>query len=307
MSRALVSVYDKTGLEELGRGPGQGRRRDRVAPARPPRRCATAGVAVTAVDELTGFPECLDGRVKTLHPHVHAGILADRRLDDHVRSSPSSASSRSTSWWSTSTRSPTRSRPARRRTSASSRSTSVVRRWSAPPPRTTRRVAVVVEPARYADVLAAVEAGGFTLEQRRALAAKAFPHTASYDVAVASWFARVRRQRRRRGVPVLPGCDVRPLGQVLRYGENPHQQAALYRDPAPGDSLASAEQLHGKAMSLQQLRRHRRGAAGGATTSRHRAWRSSSTPTRAASRSAPTWPRRTARRTPATRCRRSAG
>ena len=84
MRRALVSVYDKTGLEELGRGLAEAGV-EVVSTGSTAARLRDAGVAVTAVDELTGFPECLDGRVKTLHPKVHAGILADLRLPDHVR------------------------------------------------------------------------------------------------------------------------------------------------------------------------------------------------------------------------------
>ena len=84
VKRALVSVYDKTGLEELGRGLAEAGV-EIVSTGSTAARLRDAGVAVTAVDELTGFPECLDGRVKTLHPNVHAGILADRRLDDHVK------------------------------------------------------------------------------------------------------------------------------------------------------------------------------------------------------------------------------
>ncbi|MDT7573112.1 MAG: phosphoribosylaminoimidazolecarboxamide formyltransferase / cyclohydrolase, partial [Actinomycetota bacterium] len=84
VKRALVSVYDKTGLEELGRGLSAAGV-EIVSTGSTAARLREAGVAVTAVDELTGFPECLDGRVKTLHPNVHAGILADRRLDEHVK------------------------------------------------------------------------------------------------------------------------------------------------------------------------------------------------------------------------------
>jgi phosphoribosylaminoimidazolecarboxamide formyltransferase/IMP cyclohydrolase len=136
--RALVSVYDKTGLEELARGLHEAGV-ELVSTGSTAGRIAAAGVPVTKVEELTGFPECLDGRVKTLHPKVHAGILADLRLESHrqqldelgvapfdlvvvnlypFRETVASGASP---------------------TSASSRSTSAARRWSAPPPRTTRR------------------------------------------------------------------------------------------------------------------------------------------------------------------------
>ena len=165
-------------------------------------------------------------------------------------------------------------------------------------------VAVVVSPSSYDEVLAAVRAGGTTLEQRKALAAQAFRHTASYDVAVASWMGNV----------LAPDGDPWPgwvgatwqRADVLRYGENPHQRAALYVDEHFGGGLASAQQLHGKQMSYNNYVDTDAALAGGVRLRRARASRSSSTPTRAASPSAPTSPRRTARRTPATRCRRSA-
>jgi phosphoribosylaminoimidazolecarboxamide formyltransferase/IMP cyclohydrolase len=112
-------------------------------------------------------------------------------------------------------------------------------------------VAVVVAPSRYADVLAALAEGGFTLDQRRALAAEAFAHTAAYDLAVASWFATVGAPdeiARDSGWPGVTGGLWR-RADVLRYGENPHQRAALYARPGPGDGIAAADLLHGKAMS----------------------------------------------------------
>ncbi|WP_324274352.1 hypothetical protein [Blastococcus brunescens] len=107
-------------------------------------------------------------------------------------------------------------------------------------------VAVVVDPARYADVLTAVAAGGFTLAERQKLAAAAFRHTASYDVAVASWLGNVVAPDDDSGFPAWAGATWE-RADVLRYGENPHQSAALYRGGRPG--LAHAEQLHGKEMS----------------------------------------------------------
>ena len=107
-------------------------------------------------------------------------------------------------------------------------------------------VAVVVDPARYGDVLAAVAAGGFTLAERQKLAAAAFRHTATYDIAVASWMGNVLAPDDDSGFPAWVGATW-DRAEVLRYGENPHQSAALYRSWQPG--LAHAEQLHGKAMS----------------------------------------------------------
>jgi phosphoribosylaminoimidazolecarboxamide formyltransferase/IMP cyclohydrolase len=114
-------------------------------------------------------------------------------------------------------------------------------------------VAVVVDPSRYTDVLAAVKAGGFTLTDRTALAAQAFQHTAAYDVAVASWMSNVLvgDTTDEGDAPVFPewvGATWN-RGAVLRYGENPHQAAALYRNDAAAPGLAQAKQLHGKEMS----------------------------------------------------------
>ena len=215
------------------------------------------------------------------------------------------ASSRSTWWWSTSTRSPRPWPPAPRPTSASSRSTSAARRWCARPRRTTRRsrswsprrATTTCWPTRCAT-------GGFTLAQRRRLAAEAFAHTATYDVAVASWMGNVVTDTSDgTGFPAWVGATW-GRDAVLRYGENPHQPAALYRSGRGG--LAGARAAARQGDVLQQLRRHRRRAPGGVRLRRSRRWRSSSTPTRAASRSATTWPRPTARPTRATRSRPSA-
>ncbi|WP_284328511.1 hypothetical protein [Demequina litorisediminis] len=138
VARALISVYDKTGIEDLARGLAAAGV-EIVSTGSTASRIADAGVAVTRVEELTGFPECLDGRVKTLHPRVHAGILADRRLESHRAQARRGSGSRpSTSWSSTSTRSRRPWPPAPRRMTSSSRSTSVGRPWCAPPRRTTR-------------------------------------------------------------------------------------------------------------------------------------------------------------------------
>ena len=244
--RALVSVYDKTGLEELGRGLAQAGVQV-VSTGSTAAKLREAGVDVTPVDELTGFPECLDGRVKTLHPRVHAGILADRRLDDHVKqleelgvepfdlvivnlypfrdtvlsgATPDECVEQIDIGGPTMVRAAAKNHPS---------------------------VAVVVDPSSYPDVLDAVASGGFTFEQRRALASKAFQHTASYDVAVASWFA--SSYDASDAVEVFPSWAgaTWERANVLRYGENPHQQAALYTHWRGG--LATAEQLHGKEMS----------------------------------------------------------
>ncbi len=248
VQRALVSVYDKTGLAELGRGLAAAGV-EVVSTGSTAARLREAGVPVTAVDAVTGFPECLDGRVKTLHPAVHAGILADRRLPDHVRQLadlgvapfdlvvvnlyPFADTVASGAAPEECVEQIDIGGPAMVRAAAKNHPS----------------VAVVVDPAAYPSVLEAVRAGGFTFAQRRALAALAFRHTASYDVAVASWFASAYdASDAEGGFPAWVGAAY-DRADVLRYGENPHQRAALYAAPDAGDSLATAVQLHGKQMS----------------------------------------------------------
>jgi phosphoribosylaminoimidazolecarboxamide formyltransferase / IMP cyclohydrolase len=244
--RALLSVYDKTGLVELARGlhdAGVAL----VSTGSTAARIAEAGLPVTPVEELTGFPECLDGRVKTLHPAVHAGILADRRLPDHVRQLDELGIAPFDLVVSN-------LYPFRQTVATGATPDECVEQIDIGGPSMVRAaaknhpsVAVVVDPARYPDVLAAVAAGGFTLEQRRGLAAEAFAHTAAYDVAVASWMGTVLAPPSDgSGFPAWTGASFERAA-VLRYGENPHQRAALYRHWRPG--LAHAEQLHGKEMS----------------------------------------------------------
>ena len=251
VKRALVSVYDKSGLVELGQGLAAAGV-EIVSTGSTAATLRQAGIAVTAVDELTGFPECLDGRVKTLHPRVHAGILADRRLPDHVRQLdelgiapfdvvvvnlyPFAATVASGATADECVEQVDIGGPTMVRAAAKNHAS----------------VAVVVAPAAYPDVLAAVEAGGTTLAQRTALAVQAFRHTASYDIAVASWMGNVLTQDDDSGFPAWMAASWE-RSDVLRYGENPHQRAALYvgdaAGEAVGDSLATAEQLHGKQMS----------------------------------------------------------
>ena len=245
--RALVSVYDKTGLEELVRGLHDAG----VALVSTGGSAALIeglGLPVTKVEDLTGFPECLDGRVKTLHPKVHAGILADRRLDSHVQQLADLGVEPfdlvvSNLYPFTATVASGAS-PDECVEQIDIGGPSMVRAAAKNHP----SVAIVTSPARYADVLAAVAAGGFTLEARKALAAEAFVHTATYDVAVASWMGSVLTDTSEgSGFPAWVG-GTWDKASVLRYGENPHQSAALYLNTfTPG--LAQATQLHGKEMS----------------------------------------------------------
>ncbi len=247
--RALISVYDKTGLEELASGL-HAAGVEIVSTGTTAARIAAAGVPVTRVEELTGFPECLDGRVKTLHPRVHAGLLADLALPSHeaqlaeLHIEPFQLLVSNLYPFEATVASGARPEecveqidiggPAMVRAAAKNH----------------RSVAVVTDPSRYADVLAALP-GGFTLDQRRQLAAEAFAHTAAYDIAVASWFASVYapdETAREIGWPKVTG-GLWQREDVLRYGENPHQRAALYVRPGVADGIAAAELLHGKAMS----------------------------------------------------------
>ena len=245
--RALVSVYDKTGLEELARSLHEAGV-EIVSTGSTAARIAAAGVPVVEVAELTGFPECLDGRVKTLHPRVHAGILADLRLPEHraqlaelgvepfglvvvnlypfVDTVASGAS------------------PDECVEQIDIGGPSMVRAAAKHHP----SVAVVTSPEVYGRVADAVVAGGFTLAERQRLAAEAFVHTATYDIAVASWMGNVVAPTDDgSGFPAWVGASFERAA-VLRYGENPHQRAALYAS-SPASGLAGAEQLHGKEMS----------------------------------------------------------
>lgn len=245
LRRALVSVYDKTGLAELAKGlhdAGVAL----VSTGSTAGVIAGAGVPVTTVEELTGFPECLDGRVKTLHPRVHAGILADSRLESHIQQLsdleiepfdlvvvnlyPFEATVASGAT------------PDECVEQIDIGGPSMVRGAAKNHP----SVAIVVSPNRYDEVLAAAHDGGFSLEERKRLAAEAFAHTASYDVAVASWFASAYAPADDAPFPVWMGASWARKA-VLRYGENPHQGAALFASGQGG--LAGAEQLHGKEMS----------------------------------------------------------
>ncbi|HWJ85030.1 MAG TPA: bifunctional phosphoribosylaminoimidazolecarboxamide formyltransferase/IMP cyclohydrolase [Cellulomonas sp.] len=252
LRRALVSVYDKTGLTELAtalHAAGV----ELVSTGSTASTIAAAGVPVTRVEDLTGFPECLDGRVKTLHPRVHAGVLADTRRPEHlaqldelgiapfelvvVNLYPFTATVASGAGPDECVEQIDIGGPSMVRAAAKNHPS----------------VAVVVDPARYADVAAAASSGGFTLAQRRLLAAQAFAHTAAYDVAVSGWFASQYAPDElaaESGFADVVGSTWQ-RADVLRYGENPHQGAALYVSPdgAAGLGLAGAEQLHGKAMS----------------------------------------------------------
>lgn len=250
--RALISVYDKTGLEDLARALFDANV-EIVSTGSTAARIAELGIPVTPVDQLTGFPECLEGRVKTLHPHVHAGILADTRKPDHcaqladlgvapfelvvVNLYPFSETVAAGADFDACVEQIDIGGPSMVRAAAKNHPS----------------VAVVVDPARYGDVAAALAAGGFTLAERTHLAVAAFQHTAAYDVAVATWLGEQQITQtfedKPAGFPQWRG-NTYELSHELRYGENPHQAAALYvGQSAAGAGLAQATQLHGKEMS----------------------------------------------------------
>ncbi len=248
--RALVSVYDKAGLDDLVRGLHDAGV-ELVSTGGSAALIESLGLPVTKVEDLTGFPECLDGRVKTLHPRVHAGILADRRLDSHVAQLEELGVEPFDLVVSN-------LYPFTQTVASGASPDECVEQIDIGGPSMVRAaaknhpsVAIVTSPAAYDDVLAAVAAGGFTLAERQRLAAEAFVHTATYDVHVASWMGNVLTDTSEgSGFPAWMGATWGKEA-VLRYGENPHQGAALYSNGflPEGPGLAQATQHHGKEMS----------------------------------------------------------
>jgi len=253
--RALISVYDKAGLGELAAALHEAGV-EIVSTGSTAAAIAAAGVPVTPVEQLTGFPECLDGRVKTLHPAVHAGLLADLSQASHREQLAELGIAPFELLVSS-------LYPFERTVASGAEAAECVEQIDIGGPAMVRAaaknhatVAVVTGTEQYPDVVAAVAGGGFTLTQRRRLAARAFARTAAYDAAVASWFASSYAPdevaQESHWPDVATGVWTRR--DVLRYGENPHQRAALYvragsAASEAGDGIAGAEQLHGKAMS----------------------------------------------------------
>ncbi len=253
MTRAIISVYDKTGLDRLARVLHEAGV-ELVSTGGSAAAIEAAGVPVTPVEAVTGLPERLGGRVKTLHPAVHAGLLADLRDPAHraqlgelriaafqlvvCNLYPFAQTIASGASADECVEQIDIGGQAMIRAAAKNHA----------------NVAVVTSQEGYGEIERALAAGGFTLDQRRRLAAAAFGHTAAYDAAVASWFAARYAPddiALETGWPDLVTTTWR-RASVLRYGENPHQRAALYR-PGAGASVqagvAAAELLHGKAMS----------------------------------------------------------
>jgi phosphoribosylaminoimidazolecarboxamide formyltransferase/IMP cyclohydrolase len=250
--RALISVYDKTGLADLARAL-QEAGTEIISTGSTAKAIEQAGVPVTKVEDLTGFPECLDGRVKTLHPKVHAGLLADTTSPAHEQQLKDLGIAPFQLLVSN-------LYPFEETMASGAKDAEVIEQIDIGGPAMVRAaaknhasVAVVTSPIQYAETRHAIAAGGFTEEERRRLAAAAFAHTATYDAAVASWFASAYapdETARETGWPDVTAA-VWERKDVLRYGENPHQRSALYfsRTGAADSGIANADVLHGKAMS----------------------------------------------------------
>jgi len=248
--RALISVYDKTGLEELASGL-HAAGVQLVSTGSTAKKIAAAGIPVTEVEQVTGSPEMLDGRVKTLHPRIHGGILADRRVSEHMDTLSSMDIDQIDLVV-------VNLYPFVQTVASGASQDEVVEQIDIGGPAMVRSaaknhaaVSIVVDPSFYSQVIAAAADGGFDLKTRQRLAAKAYAHTAAYDTAVASWTASQFLDEDGDGVidwPAYAGVALQ-RAEALRYGENPHQQAALYVDEAAPAGIAQADQLHGKPMS----------------------------------------------------------
>ncbi len=246
ITRALLSVSDKTGLEDLGRALAA-HGAEILSTGGSAAMLRTAGIPVTEVADHTGFPEILDGRVKTLVPQIHGGLLGRRDLPSHREQMaehgiapidllvcnlyPFEATATSGAFEAECVETIDIGGPALIRAAAKNHS----------------HVAVVTDPAQYPALLEALLAGGTSLAYRKALAAAAYARTAAYDAAIAAWFAARERQEFPERLTVAA-----TLRQILRYGENPHQRAALYvTGSRPG--VANARQVQGKELSFNNL------------------------------------------------------
>ncbi len=249
VTRALLSVSDKSGLIELARALGE-HGIELVSTGGTAKAIKDAGLKVIDVAELTGFPEMMDGRVKTLHPNVHGGLLAIRENKDHagamqkhgikpidllvVNLYPFEATVAKGERYENCVENIDIGGPAMIRAAAKNHDD----------------VAVVVDAKDYAGLLAELKThrGATTLALRKRLAAKAYARTAAYDSAIANWFAEILNE----STP-----DYRTFGghlaEVLRYGENPHQSASFYRSPGRRAGVASARQAQGKQLSYNNI------------------------------------------------------
>jgi phosphoribosylaminoimidazolecarboxamide formyltransferase/IMP cyclohydrolase len=242
--RALISVSDKTGLLPLAKALADAGV-ELLSTGGSAALLREEGLAVTDVAEITGFPESLGGRVKTLHPHVHAGLLADLRLEDHEQQLAELGIE------------PfelvvVNLYPFVETVASGAQGDAVVEQIDIGGPAMVRasaknfaNVAIVVSPESYPAIIEAIGQGGTSLAQRRDLAARAFAHTCEYDRAVATWFAEETLSDDE--LPQHLTIKAERLA-TLRYGENSHQRAAIYTR-AGGHGIAQATQLQGKEMS----------------------------------------------------------
>jgi phosphoribosylaminoimidazolecarboxamide formyltransferase/IMP cyclohydrolase len=249
VARALISVSDKTGLVEFARSLAE-RSIELISTGGTRKTLADAGLHVLDVADVTGFPEMMDGRVKTLHPKVHGGLLAIRNNEQHaaamqshgiraidllvVNLYPFEATVASDAGFDTCIENIDIGGPAMIRAAAKNHAD----------------VAVVVDTGDYAVVLAelAQHGGATTLALRKKLAAKAYARTAAYDAAISNWFA----DRLDDPAPAWRAIGGH-LAEPLRYGENPHQSAAFYRAPEQRPGVATARQLQGKQLSYNNI------------------------------------------------------
>lgn len=245
--RALISVSDKTGLVELAEAlVNQGI--EILSTGGSAKAISDAGLAVTKVSEVTGFPEIMDGRVKTLHPKIHGGLLGRRDVDGDVMAEHGIPEIDLVvvnlyPFQETLTDDPTYAEaveqidiggPAMVRASAKNH------KW----------VSIVTSPADYEEVIRCVQTDGLPYTLRQRLAARAFSHTAQYDAAIAQWMGEQTQEK-----DALPETLTLHLGrgEVMRYGENAHQTAAFYRDGCPGSHVGNARSLQGKALSFNNI------------------------------------------------------
>ena len=248
IKRALLSVFDKTGMEDFAKELAR-LGVDLVSTGGTSRLIAGTGAAVRDISDLTGFPEMMDGRVKTLHPKVHGGLLAVRdnpthkaSMDEHaigaidlvvVNLYPFEATIAKNASYDETIENIDIGGPAMIRSAAKNHA----------------YVTVVVDPNDYAQVLEAIrQQGGVPFEMRQKLAAKAYARTAAYDATISNWFARSLDYN---DIPYRAFGG--QLAEVMRYGENPHQWAAFYRNGEARPGVATATQLQGKSLSYNNL------------------------------------------------------
>lgn len=240
--RALISVYDKNRLEEIGKILSAAGIQI-VSTGSTAKTLAAAGVAVTEVSTVTGFPEIMGGRVKTLHPIIHSGILADQSNPEHmlaikdlgieafdlviINLYPFAETIASGASFEESIEQIDIGGPSMLRGAAKNHGS----------------VGVICNTDQYDQLIAAISAGGFSAQERQNLALEVFRATAEYDLTIANWLGRNQHS-------VLPGWFGRIFKQenILRYGENPHQSAAIYSGGPAG--IVDSKQLHGKEMSF---------------------------------------------------------